>query len=70
MSRPVRPTGHRLWKRPFLWAEWAFEWFDYGLGRLAVFQVLDKLGRLSEYFSITAAIRSIRSLGFPIGRFA
>src|SRR4051794_28916557 len=35
------------WARPFVWAEWLMDWASYWMGELALFKVLEYLGKLS-----------------------
>ncbi len=42
--RPRITTG---WRAPFCWLEWAMEWAVYYAGRIALFEFLEYLGKLS-----------------------
>jgi hypothetical protein len=47
---PIKPTPKTSWTAPFVWFEWAMEWTVYWFSGLAVFKVLEYVGKLSIVF--------------------
>jgi uncharacterized protein YjbI with pentapeptide repeats len=57
LRRPVRPDPNLPWsiKKLFLWIEFCTVWVNYALHELAIFQIIENLGKLTFLFSIIAA---------------
>ena len=51
-KEPVRPSPKSRWSAPFLWFEWTMEWTVYWFSGLAIFQVLEYIGKLSILFGV------------------
>lgn len=49
---PIAPRPRSRWTAPFLWFEWAMEWTVYWFSGLAIFQILEYIGKLSVVFGV------------------